>query len=235
MSEYEKFRELSMQLSNTSDTFESLQKQIEESTEREAQLTDKLATLTKRSKNSTSFYIGTNDEFYKKMHDIFRTTKKERPKAAILWMDLDHMKSLNDNYGHDVTDAIIEIIERQIISQCKEFNNDFVKTSSNADDSSSSDSSDEDLSSSENLDETDSKQAILTDANDNNGTDLKKRRKIEKMEAKKKKLVESIENESKAQCFPYKPHAKGMSQTAHFFLFCFFCFCFCLTMRKYTS
>ena len=40
-------------------------------------------------------------------------------KTALFWMDVDNMGLLNKNYGHDTTNIILNIIERQIIIACK--------------------------------------------------------------------------------------------------------------------
>lgn len=112
MTEFEKFKALSSKINDVTDLIQKLKKDNHEIKSNYEELQHK----------STLFLIGSNKSFTKKMKEIFRMPKKSRIKAAILWIDVDNMGKLNNTFGHDVANAIIDIIRREIISQCKEFN-----------------------------------------------------------------------------------------------------------------
>jgi len=71
-------------------------------------VTDSLTTLFNRR------YL---DETLKR--ELYRAQRKKQPLAVIM-LDLDHFKRINDTYGHDVGDAVLRMVAQQIRNNIRE-------------------------------------------------------------------------------------------------------------------
>lgn len=69
--------------------------------------------------------IHSRKEFQRKIKSIFREPKQSRMKAAILSMDIDNMGQLNTEYGYNVANAVMNIVEREIINECNQYNDNY--------------------------------------------------------------------------------------------------------------
>jgi len=79
---------------------------------RELAFTDELTGLASRA------------QFYQNLEELIKTSSRHRHRFALLYLDLDDFKSVNDSLGHDAGDLLLKAIAKRLQSSCREI--DFV-------------------------------------------------------------------------------------------------------------
>jgi diguanylate cyclase (GGDEF)-like protein/PAS domain S-box-containing protein len=79
---------------------------------RELAFTDELTGLASRA------------QFYQNLKELIKTSSRHRHRFALLYLDLDDFKSVNDSLGHDAGDLLLKAIAKRLQSSCREI--DFV-------------------------------------------------------------------------------------------------------------
>lgn len=52
--------------------------------------------------------------FDDRLHDALGAEAAQAPTLAVLFLDLDHFKSVNDRHGHDVGDALLRVVAKRL-------------------------------------------------------------------------------------------------------------------------
>lgn len=94
----EKNKKLETQLEKSSETMSGMQNELEKV--RKEALTDGLTGLPNRK------------NFDRKLDDAFASFKETNEKFSLLVLDIDHFKSFNDTYGHQVGDRVLMLLAR---------------------------------------------------------------------------------------------------------------------------
>ncbi len=56
---------------------------------------------------------GSNRQFHHDLETVFNTVRRNDATASLILFDIDHFKSINDDYGHDMGDRVLADIARQ--------------------------------------------------------------------------------------------------------------------------
>lgn len=64
--------------------------------------------------------VGNRQLFNEHVHALILNAKRAKERAAVLFMDVDGMKSVNDSHGHTVGDKLLQQVARRIIEQMRE-------------------------------------------------------------------------------------------------------------------
>lgn len=58
--------------------------------------------------------------FLQLLEQTLKTAKREQQSCAVLVMDLDHFKDVNDSYGHHLGDELLLLVAQRLKSQCRD-------------------------------------------------------------------------------------------------------------------
>lgn len=98
-------QELEKHLDQSAEVMEGLKKELEQ-VRREA-MTDGLTGLVNRK------------SFDERMTQIIEDSKESKKSFTLLFMDIDHFKPFNDNYGHQVGDQVLRLVAKTLIDGVK--------------------------------------------------------------------------------------------------------------------
>ena len=58
--------------------------------------------------------------FMDRLNETIKDTKRNQTQSALFFMDLDHFKEVNDNYGHDVGDSVLKEVTQRFLTCVRE-------------------------------------------------------------------------------------------------------------------
>jgi len=58
--------------------------------------------------------------FNDRLNQMIQTSRRERSEFALLFLDLDHFKEINDSLGHDIGDEVLKVVTRRLIDVMRE-------------------------------------------------------------------------------------------------------------------
>lgn len=68
--------------------------------------------------------LASRAHFYQHLKELIKTANRHKRRFALLYIDLDDFKSVNDSLGHDAGDHLLKTIAERLLSTCREI--DFV-------------------------------------------------------------------------------------------------------------
>ncbi|WHZ36337.1 diguanylate cyclase [Sagittula sp. MA-2] len=57
---------------------------------------------------------GSSRQFRRDLENVFRTVRRNDAQASLILIDIDHFKSINDDYGHDMGDRVLADVARRL-------------------------------------------------------------------------------------------------------------------------
>ncbi len=91
---------------------ESLEVVLEESANEIETLRKDLAKARKESMTDSLTGLSNRKAFDTEIHRILEECKKEKISFTVLMLDIDHFKSFNDNFGHQVGDQVLRLVAK---------------------------------------------------------------------------------------------------------------------------
>ncbi len=88
----------------------SLKKQLEQAKEDSNQLRHALEEVKREATKDVLTGLFNRKYMDKMINELFNTYKEEGIQFSVIMLDIDHFKSINDNFGHQVGDAVLEYI-----------------------------------------------------------------------------------------------------------------------------
>lgn len=107
----------SQMISSLRDLNETLQDKVEERTRELTHMNRELETLATRDHLTGLF---NRRHFDKKFEEEFARSKRYKRELSVAVLDIDHFKSINDNYGHAVGDEVLKTIAEYTQSSIRE-------------------------------------------------------------------------------------------------------------------
>ena len=100
------------------DTNNNLEQKVKEKTlERTQVLEEQKKNLDYQAHHDYLTALPNRIKFQKEIQTMIDSRKNDNNKMAILFIDLDHFKNINDSFGHDIGDQVIKVIAERI-RQC---------------------------------------------------------------------------------------------------------------------
>lgn len=101
------------------DKNDSLEAQLEESTKRMGQLQESLDSVRKEALTDALTNLSNRKAFDAALDRITTHAEAENQAFSLMMIDIDHFKSFNDNYGHQVGDQVLRLVAKTLVDGVK--------------------------------------------------------------------------------------------------------------------
>lgn len=109
-------------LSSTNEMVEKnalLEKELEQSAELMEEMRKSIEEAQREARTDALTGVANRKAFETYMYEMLESYAQEQKAFSLIMMDIDHFKSFNDNYGHQIGDQVIRLVARTLVDGVK--------------------------------------------------------------------------------------------------------------------